>query len=64
MSAAARSLHLTQPTVSLQIKKLNDLQQFMAEHLHECIRPDWVADSVVQLASAGAREIQEPMKSR
>jgi len=26
------------------------LKQFMAEHLRECIRPDWVADSVVQLA--------------
>ena len=35
------------------------LKQFMAEHLRECIRPDWVADSVAQLAEP----IKEAIKS-
>jgi len=44
-------------------KKLNDLEQFMAEHLHECIRADWVADGAVQLASRRKRNSRADKES-
>jgi LysR family transcriptional regulator, low CO2-responsive transcriptional regulator len=37
------------------------LKQFMAEHLRECIRPDWVAGSVAKLAEPATSTAKLPI---